>query len=557
MFFRARVSNYFIVLFSMFIFSSCSYMTFDGLNDLFNKKEITSFTFRTDQNPGLSRNVSGQISGDTIYVTVPYGTNLSSLQPSIKITGTSVDPASGSNCSFVTNPLFTVTAEDGSKHTYKAIVTAESGANKDITSFKFTNAANPVDLSSDYAGIIGTNTINVVLPTGTNLTNLVPELTITGVSVNPLSGTAGNFSTPQSYTVTALDGTTKTYTVTVTTSSTPGVPLLADNTIRAVTATQSSITFEWIGAQDAVTPAASLEYKFVRSINPSPTTPITLANAEDPAVCLLYMDWTPNVTTYTAHSMNINTSYYFAVIVRDAEGNKTLYPQVESKTLRDFTLDLQALYIFSANFDDTSGKANNLTCTNMANVVYGWNRATPPFQTAALFNPSTDYLWAPDSASLNITGDMSLSVWINFSDVTTEQRILGKTCNPPLPQGTGYLFSIRNGNFLAEIWDNSSTKYSLEVAGTATPISIGNWVHLAMTWKQGGAMKAYIGGQYISETAASANPISTNPNNFIIGVYPYDFTSNPILKGLVDDIRIYSAELDELEIKHLATMNPD
>ncbi|MEQ2579275.1 InlB B-repeat-containing protein [Hominiventricola aquisgranensis] len=60
-------------------------------------------------------------------------------------------------------------------------------------------------------------TIKITMPYGTDLTSLKPEITLqNAVSVSPASGTAVNLSGPVTYTVTAEDGTTKTYTVTAT-----------------------------------------------------------------------------------------------------------------------------------------------------------------------------------------------------------------------------------------------------------------------------------------------------------------------------------------------------
>jgi autotransporter-associated beta strand protein len=65
------------------------------------------------------------------------------------------------------------------------------------------------------ATISGTN-INVIMPAGTNVTNLAPTYTVSsGASGSPVSGIPRNFTTPQSYTITAQDLTTKVYTVTL------------------------------------------------------------------------------------------------------------------------------------------------------------------------------------------------------------------------------------------------------------------------------------------------------------------------------------------------------
>jgi len=67
------------------------------------------------------------------------------------------------------------------------------------------------------SGTIGTNTITLEVPFGTDRTNLAPTYTVSpGATGSPLSGTARNFTSAQIYTVTAEDLSTKNYTVTVT-----------------------------------------------------------------------------------------------------------------------------------------------------------------------------------------------------------------------------------------------------------------------------------------------------------------------------------------------------
>jgi len=67
-------------------------------------------------------------------------------------------------------------------------------------------------------GLVNTTAATVawMVPAGTDVTTLAPTFTHNGASVSPASGTQRNFTTPQTYTITAQDNTTKVYTVTVT-----------------------------------------------------------------------------------------------------------------------------------------------------------------------------------------------------------------------------------------------------------------------------------------------------------------------------------------------------
>jgi hypothetical protein len=98
---------------------------------------------------------------------------------------------------------------------------------KEITEFYFTLAdskkygvGNGVESGS---GSISGDDITVTVPYGTDLTALAPAVTHSGTSIDPASGTAKDFTSPQTYTVTAEDGTTETYTVRV--NEGPGITI--------------------------------------------------------------------------------------------------------------------------------------------------------------------------------------------------------------------------------------------------------------------------------------------------------------------------------------------
>ncbi|MEI6093197.1 MAG: hypothetical protein WCQ47_05885 [bacterium] len=77
---------------------------------------------------------------------------------------------------------------------------------KDITAFSF----------GSTTGTINAQNITVTVPCSTNVTALMPTITITGASVNPASGAVHDFTNPTTYTVTAGDNSSKDYLVTIT-----------------------------------------------------------------------------------------------------------------------------------------------------------------------------------------------------------------------------------------------------------------------------------------------------------------------------------------------------
>jgi hypothetical protein len=124
---------------------------------------------------------------------------------------------SGTTTNNFTTPVsYVVTAADGSQATYVVTVTVALSSAKAIAPYSISGVSGIINES------LTPKTIAVTLPAGTNPNGLIATFTTTGQSVtvggiSQLSGaTTNNFTTPVSYLVTAADGTTATYIVTVT-----------------------------------------------------------------------------------------------------------------------------------------------------------------------------------------------------------------------------------------------------------------------------------------------------------------------------------------------------
>jgi hypothetical protein len=169
-----------------------------------------------------------------ISVTVPNGTNVAALAATFSTTGTSVKVGSTVQTSgvsvndFTTPVAYIVTAGDTNTSTYMVTVTVASSTAKAITAYSF----------AGYTGASGdinetAKTISVTVPNGTNVNALKATFTTTGSTVKvgttlQTSGTtANNFTTPVAYIVTDANGSSVTYTVTVS---------VAANTAKAITA---------------------------------------------------------------------------------------------------------------------------------------------------------------------------------------------------------------------------------------------------------------------------------------------------------------------------------
>ncbi|WP_317045517.1 PKD domain-containing protein, partial [Algoriphagus antarcticus] len=159
----------------------------------------------------------------TVGVEVPSGMDITGLAPTFTLSeGATASPASGVAANFTSPVTYTVTAEDGSTQDWVVTVTiAEETASteKTILTFNFAGALGAPVIDT------GAFTVGVEVPFGTDVTGLAPTFTLSeGATSSPVSGVAADFTSPVTYTVTAEDGSTQDWVVTVTSGQAPVLP---------------------------------------------------------------------------------------------------------------------------------------------------------------------------------------------------------------------------------------------------------------------------------------------------------------------------------------------
>ena len=169
-----------------------------------SEKAITSFTFSHPSATGIIDQ-----DNHTIEVTVPCGTVVNSLTPTISYSGESIDPVSDVAQDFSTPVIYTVTAEDGSTQEYTVSVDVALSSSKEITSFSFDNPSVVGAINNDNY------TITIHVPFNTDISNLTPSINHTGNTISPDSGVAQDFTSQVNYIVTAEDASSQEYTVNI------------------------------------------------------------------------------------------------------------------------------------------------------------------------------------------------------------------------------------------------------------------------------------------------------------------------------------------------------
>lgn len=198
-------------------FSDGKSKTLTLTNSKFNLKKnyIVKVTANeSDENRILSYKIGdavGTINGDNISITVPYAEDLTKAKADIEYSEFAkiTEPSAlkeGTNS-------YTVTSESGKTRNYTVTITrAAVATGNQILSFRYGSAEAVIDQAR--------GTITMELPAGSSST-FAPIIAISPyAAVKPASGQKQSFAKPVKYTVTAQDGTTNTYTVTVKISAT-------------------------------------------------------------------------------------------------------------------------------------------------------------------------------------------------------------------------------------------------------------------------------------------------------------------------------------------------
>jgi len=179
-----------------------------------NKKEYTVKVRRNSDNALISFSIPNQtcdvhIEGSKVTVDVYRFIDITKLTPIVVVSqGAAVDPPSGSTVDFTEAVTYTVTAMDGSVAKYTVTVNKNLSRRNDIEKFELIGTEQIFEREGDD--------LFIYVPYETDVTNIETYIVVSDMAaVSPASGTFVDFTNPQIYTVTASDGTSKNYLVTV------------------------------------------------------------------------------------------------------------------------------------------------------------------------------------------------------------------------------------------------------------------------------------------------------------------------------------------------------
>ncbi|HYL78443.1 MAG TPA: DUF2341 domain-containing protein, partial [Bryobacteraceae bacterium] len=174
---------------------------------------------------------------------------------------------------------------------------------------------------------------------------------------------------------------------------------------------------------------------------------------------------------------------------------------------------------------DSTSNANNGTPTNSPAATSG------EIDGAASFNGSSSYVAVPDSASLALSGSLTVSAWVKAANTTSKQHILSRW----------------NGPYNYELYTNGDcaggTAFGMSVSVVGSPRSDAcangtvdtNWHKLDGVY-DGAHVSIYVDGALRTSTAVSGALQSAAGSN--VGIGAWYGTPAFFFNGLVDEARI-------------------
>lgn len=178
---------------------------------------------------------------------------------------------------------------------------------------------------------------------------------------------------------------------------------------------------------------------------------------------------------------------------------------------------------------DTSGYANNGTLTNGPTWSSGVSNGS------LNLDGTNDFISVPDSTALNLTGDLTISLWVKPSVIDSTARLIIGKGNASVPTTRQYSIRLNTSNQWQVFAYSGSNVYS--TADTITVPSITRWDHITMV-RESNTLKIYTNGIQTGSSTSVTGALNTTNNILAIG--REGSTASNYFGGQIDNLRIYN-----------------
>ena len=201
----------------------------------------------------------------------------------------------------------------------------------------------------------------------------------------------------------------------------------------------------------------------------------------------------------------------------------------------------------------TSYPGTGLTITNLANTSLPGTMSNITYTSPYFaYNGSTSQVSVPDNALLEPgSGDWTMEVWVNQTNSTGSQVILGKFDNGGGAQDVCYAIRVSNGNVRADFGNGTTAMNTANYA-----LSTGTWTQLVYVFNNvaNNNVITYVNGVQQATTTHSFASILNTANNLYLGSYNNGEYAQ-YFNGRIGVTRLYNAALTSSQV--LQNFNAD
>ncbi|MDR4985127.1 LamG domain-containing protein [Bacillus cereus] len=146
------------------------------------------------------------------------------------------------------------------------------------------------------------------------------------------------------------------------------------------------------------------------------------------------------------------------------------------------------------------------------------------------------------SATLNKTGDESVSLWFKTSQPATGTTSIFRNSN----RFTA-LQLVAGGQARAAHWPNASSSY--KALNFPWTYNDNKWHHYVASYDHLTGLKIYVDGNLVASNTTNLGPLPTVTNKIVLGATE---TGGEAYSGLLDDVRVYDLSLTPDEVRQLS-----
>ena len=208
----------------------------------------------------------------------------------------------------------------------------------------------------------------------------------------------------------------------------------------------------------------------------------------------------------------------------------------------DIYSGLVAYYPFNGDAIDETGNGHDGTVYG-ATLTEGFNGEA---LSAYNFDGIDDYIDCGNTFYFNGWDNLSVSLWVVFSNLSNSARLIEKDTS------FGLSWTIEINNYLSGFLDvrlRSQNTYFV----ASYPISNfkeGEWYHLSFTFNND-VLKLYVDGELVNTSTVNGSLQDELNEKLVIGSGYSSSTAIDFFNGVLDEVRIYNKTLSESEVRAL------